>query len=125
MVFIDLRELYAADFHKPGIYASGRVWANAWDVSRRASSRGDRGRRAAVDFVVCFGCGGIPCFCHFFFFECTRLVASMRPPCLIYLFTSITTQPLAMFVISTANQGLVEGGPVFGVYRMIRRALLL
>ena len=27
-----MRELYEADFHKPGIYGSGRVWANAWDV---------------------------------------------------------------------------------------------
>ena len=43
-----LRELYEADLHKPGIYGSGRVWANAWDVSRRAPSRGGRGRRAAV-----------------------------------------------------------------------------
>ena len=47
-----------ADFHNPGIYGSERVWANAWDVFRRALSRGDRGRRAAVDFLVCFGCGG-------------------------------------------------------------------
>ena len=54
-----LRELYEADLHKPGIYGSGRVWANAWDVSRRAPSRGGRDHRAAVDFVVCFGCGGI------------------------------------------------------------------
>ena len=48
-----------ADFHKPGIYGgSVRVWANAWDVFRRAPSRVGRGRRAAVDFVVCFGWGG-------------------------------------------------------------------
>ena len=49
-----LRELYEADFYKPGIYGSGRVWANAWDVSRRAPSRGGRSCRAAVDIVVCF-----------------------------------------------------------------------
>ena len=48
-------ELYEADFYKPGTYENGRVWANAWDVSRRIPSRGGRGRRAAVDFVVCFG----------------------------------------------------------------------
>ena len=53
--FYRLGELYEADFHKPGIYGSGRVWANAWDVFRRAPSRGGRGRRAAVDIVVCFG----------------------------------------------------------------------
>ena len=52
-----MRELYEADFHKPGIYGSGRVWANAWDVFFRALSRGGRGRRAAVDFVACFECG--------------------------------------------------------------------
>ena len=50
-----LRELYEADFHKPGIYGSGRVRANAWDVLHRAPSGGGRGRRAAAGFVVCFG----------------------------------------------------------------------
>ena len=29
-----------------------------WDVFRRALSRGGRGRRTAVDFVVCSGWGG-------------------------------------------------------------------
>ena len=53
-----LRELYEADFHKPGIYGSGRVWANAWDVFSRVPSRVGRGSRAAVDFVVYFGWGG-------------------------------------------------------------------
>ena len=32
-------------------------WANAWNVFRRAPSRVGRGRRAAVNFVVCFGWG--------------------------------------------------------------------
>ena len=89
-----LRELYEADFHKFGIYGSVRVWANAWDVFRRTPSRGGRGRRAAVDFVVCFWvrrdsfcvCIFFPRF--FFFFERTRPAASMRPRCLIYLCTS-------------------------------------
>ena len=67
--FYCLRELYEADFHKPGIYGTGRVWANAWDVFHRTPSRGDRGRRAAVDFVVCFGCGGI-FFVFFLAFFC-------------------------------------------------------
>ena len=53
-----MRELYEADFHKPGIYGSGAVWANACDVFPRMSSRVGRGRRAAVDIVVCFGWGG-------------------------------------------------------------------
>ena len=52
--FYWLRALYEADFHKPGIYGSGRVWANAWDAFRRALSRGGRGRGADVGFVVCF-----------------------------------------------------------------------
>ena len=51
-----------ADFHKPGIYRSGRVWAKAWNAFHRTPSRGGRGRRAAVDFVVFIECGGIFCF---------------------------------------------------------------
>ena len=83
--FYLLREMYEADFHKPGIYGSGRVWANAWDMLRRAQSRVGRGRRAAVDFVVCSGWGGI--FSHFFFFERTRPTGRMRPP--LASFTSL------------------------------------
>ena len=52
--FYGLRELYEADFHKLGIYGSGRVWVNAWGVFHHMPSRGGRGRRAAVAFVVCF-----------------------------------------------------------------------
>ena len=88
--FYRLRELYEADFHKRGIYESGRVWANAWDVLHRASSRVARGRRAAVDFVVCFGWGRffrVFFSSFFFFFERTRPAASMRPP--LALFTSL------------------------------------
>ena len=72
-----MRELYEADFHKPGIYGSGRVWANAWNV-RRAPSRGGRGRRAAVDFAVCFGCDGIYLvfFMMIFSNSCTRPLAA-------------------------------------------------
>ena len=66
---------------------TGRAWANAWDVFRRTPSRGGRGRRAAVDFVVCFGCGGI-LFSFSFFFLRTHTAASMRQPSLIYLSTS-------------------------------------
>ena len=50
--------MFDADFHKRGIDGSGRVQANAWDVFHRTPPRVGRGRRAAVDFVVCFGCGG-------------------------------------------------------------------
>ena len=56
--FYRLRELYEADLHKPGICGSGRVWDNAWGVFRRTSSLGGRGRRDAVDIVVCFGWAG-------------------------------------------------------------------
>ena len=55
-------------------------------------SRGGRGRRAAVDFLVCFGCDGffrVTFSPIFFFFERTRPAVSMRPSCLIYLSTSI------------------------------------
>ena len=74
--FYWLRKLYETDFHKPEIYGRGRVRANPWDVFRRASSRGGRGRRVAMDFVVCFGWGGF--FRDFLkkdfvFFERTRL----------------------------------------------------
>ena len=76
------------DFHKPGIYGSVRVRANAWEVFRRTTFRVGRRRRAAVDFVVCYVCGGISFILRFFHFECTRPAASMRPPCFIYLSTS-------------------------------------
>ena len=56
-------------------------------VARRLDVDGF-GRRAVVDFVVCFGRGGISFFSRFFFFERTRPAASMRPPYLIYLSTS-------------------------------------
>ena len=69
VVITDLRELYGADLHKLGIYGSGRVWANAWDVFRRTPSRGGRGRRAAVDLFRGVYCvfGGISCFFFFVF----------------------------------------------------------
>ena len=81
------------DFHKPGIYGSVRVRANAWEVFRRTTFRVGRRRRAAVDFVVCYVCGGISFILRFFHFECTRPAASMRPPCLIYLSTSNEARP--------------------------------
>ena len=82
--FYRLRELYEADFHQPGIDESGTVWANACNVFPRMPSRVGRGRRAAVDFVVCFGWGGrifqFFFFLRFFsFFERTRPAATMRP----------------------------------------------
>ena len=84
--------LYEPDPHKPGINGSTREWANAWDVFRRKPSRVGRGRQAAVDFVVSFGCGGIVRDIFFldfsFFFEGTGPAASRRPSCLIYLSNS-------------------------------------
>ena len=52
-----LRALYEADFHKHGICGRGRVWANACNVFRRPPFRVGRRRRAAANFVVCFGWG--------------------------------------------------------------------
>ena len=42
---------------------------------RRTPSRGGRGRRAAVDFVVCFGCGGgyFVFFRYLYFLMCARV----------------------------------------------------
>ena len=57
-------------------------------MSRRTPSRTSRGRLAAADFVVSFGCGGISFFFRFFSFEHTWPAASMRLPCLLYLSTS-------------------------------------
>ena len=91
--FYCFRELYEADFHKTGIYGSGRVWANAWDVFRRTPFQGGRGRRAAVDFVVCFECSGFRFSLFFFPFEGTRSAASMTPQYLIYLSTSNVYTP--------------------------------
>ena len=81
-----------ADFHKPEIYGGRvRVWAIEWDVFHCTPSRSGRGRRAAVDLVVCFGWGGYFSFLFFvffsYFFERTRPAASMRPP--LVLFTSV------------------------------------
>ena len=93
--FYLFRELYEADFHLPGIYGSGRVWANAWDVFPRMPSQVGRGRRAAADFVVCFGWGGFfPVFFLFFFlmFERTRPAACMRQPLAKYASPLVTRQ---------------------------------
>ena len=72
MIFTDF-EGCTRPIYKPGIYGSGRVWAYVWDVFRRTPSRGDRGRWGAVDFVVCFGCGGIS---FFYFSEDTQSTVS-------------------------------------------------
>ena len=91
--FYLLRKLYKANFHKPGIYGSGRVWANVGRVLSRAVSRWSRS-------PGCCGCCGFRCvfgvgrffrsfsFSFLFFFERTRPAASMRPPWLIYLSAS-------------------------------------
>ena len=101
--FYWLRELYEADFHKPGIYRSRRVWANAWDVFRRTPSRGGRGRRVAVNYsVVCFF--SVRWDFVFFsvrvlFFERTRPAACMRPP--LALFTPLLVCTLRKHSIFT------------------------
>ena len=71
-----LRELYEADFQKPGIYGSQGVWANALGLFARAPSRGGRGRQAAVNIVVCLERGVFICVffcvCVFFFLNQTH-----------------------------------------------------
>ena len=91
------------DFHKPGICGSARVWAYPWNVFRRAPSRVGRGRQAAVDFVVCFGCGGFFRFFlkeFLFYFERTQPAASMRPAFLVYLSTSTGVRTGCQYLIS-------------------------
>ena len=80
----------------------GRVWANAWDVFRRAPSRVGCGRLPAVDFVVCFGSGGFFCAFSFFFSSNAHglLQICMKPPYLIYLSTSTGVRTGCHYLIS-------------------------
>ena len=59
---------------------------------RRAPSRGGRGRRAAVDLVVCFGCGGISRFFVCFLLRthaaCCKYEAALRFTSLVVLRTN-------------------------------------
>ena len=114
-VFTVFQELCEADFHKPGIYGSGRAWANAWGVFHHMPSRGGRGRWADVGFVVCFRWGDIffAFFLRFFSFERTRFAASMRPFCLIYLSTINSTCNEAVF-LPLGQKGLFIPGCVQG-----------
>ena len=76
VVFTDSESCTRPLSTNPGSVEAGEYGHNAWDVFRGAPSRPGRGRRAAVDFTVCFGWGGI--FCSFlfgFFFELTRPAA--------------------------------------------------
>ena len=59
VTFVVLLIARTVRFHTHGIYGSGRVRANAWDVFRSPPSQGGLGRRAAVDFVESFRRGGI------------------------------------------------------------------
>ena len=58
IVVLIIARAVRGSFVKPGIYGSGRIRADVRHVLRRTLSLNGRGRRAAVDFVVCFGCGG-------------------------------------------------------------------
>ena len=80
-------------------------------VFRRTPFRGGRGRRAAVDFVVCLGCGGIwwvVVSIFFFSFERTRPAASMRTSFLIYLSTSTECESCTKPIYT--NPGSTEAG---------------
>lgn len=83
-----LRELYETGLNKPGMCGRPRLWS--MNVFCRTRSRDSRDSRAAVEVVVCFWRRrGFVCLLCFVFFECARLAAGMRSPCLIYLSTSI------------------------------------
>ena len=63
---------------------------------RLTPSRGGRGRRADVDSWCILS---VAAFCVFFsssFFERTPRVASIKPPCLIYVSTSNEARPREM-----------------------------
>ena len=116
--FYLLRELYDADFHKPGIYGSGRVLPNACDVFPRMPSRVGRCRRVGVGLVVCFGWGRriflslCVCVCVFFFVffssERTRPAASMKP-----LLASMTSLLVYTILRSSLNSSSRYQGCVF------------
>ena len=89
--FYCLWELYEADFYKPGIYRSGRVWVNAWGAFRRAPSRGCLGGRELwISWCVLGASGSFFSFIVRVFLrtQCTPPAASMRPQCCIHLSTS-------------------------------------
>ena len=114
LTFVDFTDVGAVRGRFPqtrDLWKRSSMDYNGWGVFRCTSSRVGRGRWAAVDFVVCFGRGGISCFFLVFFssnFERTRPVASMRPPCLIYLSTSTDCESRTR-PIST-NPGSMEAG---------------
>ena len=77
---------------------------------RRAPSRDGRGRRAAVDFVVCFGCGEVfLCFLSIFSFSFERIwpAASISLPCLVYLSISTNCESCTR-PISTNSRSMGE-----------------
>ena len=108
-VFTVFQELCEADFHKPGIYGSGRAWANAWGVFHHMPSRGGRGRWADVGFVVCFRWGDIffAFFLRFFSFERTRFAASMRSS--LASFTSLIVMIMRLFFLFRQKSLLIPG----------------
>ena len=87
------------------------MWAIAWDVFHHMPSQGGRGRRAAVDFVVCFRWGGI-FFCFFFAFFFLRTHTACcnyeAASCLIYLSTSTDCESCTR--PNSTNPGSMEGG---------------
>ena len=59
LVFTDCESCTRPISTNPGSTEAGEYGLTRGMCSRRTPSRGVRGRRAAADFVVCFGCGGI------------------------------------------------------------------
>ena len=65
VVFTDCESCTRPISTNSGYMEAGEYWLTR-GTCFRTSSRGGRGHRAAVDFVVCSGCGGIQ-FSSFFF----------------------------------------------------------
>ena len=88
-----MRELYEADFHKLGSIEAGEYGLTREVVAVAGLLWISRCVLGGADFISVF-------FFRFFFFERTRLAASMRPPCLIYLPTSTWVRTGCHYIIS-------------------------
>ena len=90
VVFTDCESCTRPISTNPGSMEAGEygLTRGTYFVFRRAPSRGGRGRRAAVDYVVCFRWAYffvfIFVFDFFVFLARTRPAACMGPRCLIY-----------------------------------------
>ena len=81
VVFTDCESCTRPISTKPGSMEAGEYGLTLGTCFVRKTSRGGRGRRDAVVFIVCFGCGGFSGVFHDFTFSnsCTRPLAVRDP----------------------------------------------